>query len=84
MIGLFGEEIPDVPKKAKLDRAHADRPGTGPAGKCCKDCEHYCRIQHANVYLKCGLMKHHWTNGAATDIRAKDAACKHFEAANGG
>jgi hypothetical protein len=76
--GLFGE-VPDEPVKAKVDRAHAAKPGTGPVGKTCGDCKHRCRVQHAKTYQKCGLMRHVWTGGAATDIKCRDAACRLFE-----
>jgi hypothetical protein len=78
MNGLFGEVDP-MPAKQLQDRAHAAKPGTGPAGMTCGKCKHRCRIEHAKVYQKCGLMRHVWSGGAATDIRCKDAACRYFE-----
>lgn len=56
-------------------RGHAWKPGTGPAGETCKTCKHYRR----GKYLKCLLMKAHWTAGPKTDIRARDPACMKWE-----
>lgn len=54
--------------------------GSGPSGERCGTCRYLERIQMAKVYLKCGLMKQHWTGGAATDIKAKWTACGKWEA----
>jgi hypothetical protein len=61
-----------------------DIPGTGPADKTCKTCRHLVHRQQANVYLKCGLMRAHWTNGGGTDIRARWPACSKYEEADDG
>jgi hypothetical protein len=61
-------------------RGHAWTPGTGPDGETCRTCRHIARQQFARTYLKCGLNKTAWTHGAASDIRAKDPACKKWEA----
>lgn len=64
----------------KQDWAHASKPGTGPEGKTCRDCAHYCLVQPgANTFRKCGLMEHAWTHGPGTDIHARDPACRYFE-----
>jgi hypothetical protein len=61
-------------------RGHAAPPGTGPEGETCKTCRHLHRNEMAKTYLKCLLMRQHWTGGAKTDVRAKDAACRRWEA----
>lgn len=58
---------------------HAWRPGTGPEGETCKTCCHLVRRQMAKVYLKCGLMRQHWTGGSGTDVRAGDPACREWK-----
>lgn len=75
---LFGEAMPTVAHTG----AYAGHPGAGPAGKCCRDCAHYCRTRSgsSHVYRKCALIKHRWTNGAGTDIKAGTPACEYFEA----
>jgi len=60
-------------------RGHAALPSTGPAGETCRTCRHLYRRQYAKTYLKCGLMQIHWTGGTATDVRARDAACRRWE-----
>ena len=65
----------------KKTNAHADAPGTGPAGETCGTCGYYTRVEyHDKVYRKCGLMKLYWTHGSGTDIRAKDPACTRWRA----
>lgn len=76
MKDLFGEETDG--RKLKR-RGHAATPGTGPVGETCKTCQHYTFVQMAKRYLKCGLMRHAWTGGPGTDIRAGDPACRYFE-----
>ena len=53
--------------------------GRGPAGETCGSCAHACRLKHSSkTFIKCGLMKHHWTHGPGSDIRAGWAACEHW------
>lgn len=59
---------------------HAWPPGTGPEGETCGSCKHLARKSMGRVYLKCGLMQAVWTGGAGTDVRARDPACKKWEA----
>lgn len=60
---------------------HAAPLGTGPDGETCRSCLHYCVVRPgANTYRKCGLMRDEWTHGPGTDIRARDAACRCWEA----
>jgi hypothetical protein len=63
---------------------HAWRPGTGPQGETCKTCEHLVRKQMAKTYLKCGLMRAHWTGGGGTDVRASDPACREWKSITNG
>jgi hypothetical protein len=65
-------------------RGHAAPPGTGPEGETCGSCAHLHRNQQARVYLKCGLNKANWTGGGGSDVRARDAACRRWEATNAG
>jgi hypothetical protein len=67
--------------KPKVKKSgHAWRPGTGPQGETCKTCQHLVRKQMSKVYLKCGLMRAHWTGGSGTDVRASDPACREWAA----
>ncbi len=75
---LFGDELPAprIPYKG-----HAARPGTGPEGETCRTCKHRTHNQSgARPYQKCALMRHCWTLGPGTDIRAKDPACRFWTA----
>lgn len=60
-------------------KRYAAEPGTGPAGKMCRDCEHMTSTdpQGRGKHPKCG--KTDYTSGDATTIRVKTAACKLFE-----
>lgn len=59
----------------------AAAPGTGPDGETCRTCVHKFRKRTPAGYvkLKCKLMEPYWTCGEGTDIKAKYAACKHWE-----
>lgn len=73
---------PHVKPVVRLKKhGHAALPGTGPAGETCGSCKHLYRNRMAKTYLKCGLMRAHWTGGAGTDVRAGDAACRRWEKA---
>lgn len=67
-------------RTAPIPRGHIMPPGTGPSGETCGSCKHLYRNRMAKTYLKCGLNQARWTGGGATDIRARDAACKMWEA----
>lgn len=60
--------------------AYPAQPGTGPAGKTCRDCANY---THGGTgrrrFPKCGLMRPAWTSGYGTDIKARSPACEKFE-----
>ena len=75
---LFGEPITATPAKRFAARGYAAPPGTGPAGKTCRDCDNYARRRSAKTYLKCWLMRDVWTGGPGTDIKAKSPACRFF------
>jgi hypothetical protein len=68
------------PKKKKS--GHAWTPGTGPQGESCKTCQHLVRKKMSKTYLKCALMRAHWTGGGGTDVRASDPACREWTALN--
>lgn len=87
---LFGAPDPIVApvivrgkKKRSSTKAngYAARPGSGPAGETCRSCRH--RVENENrtakVYWKCGLMRHTWTGGTGTDVRASSPACSKWE-----
>ena len=87
MTDLFDQlqALRDAPMQAKKRRlptpsGHAWKPGTGPAGETCGSCKHLVHRRLAIVYLKCGANKAAWTGGRKSDVRAKDAACKKWEA----
>ena len=72
---LFGE----LPVVIQHSGAYAGAPGSGPQGRTCRDCDHYCRVAHNNgVHRKCGLVRGKWTHGPATDIKAGTPACRLF------
>jgi hypothetical protein len=80
---LFGG--PDAKPRGKhyvAPRGYAAPPGTGPAGETCGTCKHAHRYVH---FAKCGhsARRHFNTNGAATDIRLRTAACSKWESAAG-
>lgn len=61
-------------------RGYAALPGTGPAGKCCRDCAHYTHKGNvAGSYPKCWLNRARWTGGRGSDILAKAPACSRYE-----
>jgi hypothetical protein len=66
-------------------RGYAAMPGTGPEGKTCRDCAHYCRRPNvAGNYSKCGLNYARWTGGRGSDILARSPACHRFNESDGG
>lgn len=67
------------PKLSKK-HGHAALPGTGPEGERCGSCQHLYRLEMSKTYLKCELMRAHWTGGYGTDVRAGDKACRRWEA----
>jgi hypothetical protein len=58
---------------------YAAQPGTGPAGKTCRQCRYFTHVHKASVYRKCLRMRAQWTGGPGTDIKASAPACLHFE-----
>jgi hypothetical protein len=57
---------------------HAAAPGSGPQGEFCRTCAHLYRNRMAKTYLKCSLMRAHWTGGGGSDVKARDPACKEW------
>lgn len=92
-VDLFGKPVdfealnaaPPVGRRKKrrdpIPSGHAWAKGTGPEGETCGSCQHCVRKRLAKTYLKCGKNRAAWTGGRKSDIRAKDAACKFWEAA---
>ncbi|HEY2252486.1 MAG TPA: hypothetical protein VGH74_15540 [Planctomycetaceae bacterium] len=82
MPSLFPEfdALPRFPRNACV----AGYLGKGPAGETCGTCAHRVRIQLSKKGVsKCGLMRHHWTNGGGTDIRVKWPACEKWTVVSG-
>lgn len=77
---LTPEEKARVFRRSASPGGYAAKPGTGPDGEDCGTCRHIERIRYAKTYLKCGLMRHVWTGGPGTDIRAGSPACDKWEA----
>lgn len=82
---LFGP-IPRQPRKMFAVGGYAAKPGTGPAGKTCKQCQGYVKLwHHGRYYPKCEMNRVNWTHGRGTDIKASVWACAYFiEEANHG
>jgi hypothetical protein len=60
-------------------KSHPARPGSGPKGEKCKTCGNFFVRYLSKKYFKCWLMKHCWTGGKGTDVRANDEACSKWE-----
>lgn len=79
MKGLFGQKTTAFNGRMRRTDGHPATPGTGPPRETCGTCGHiYRRKLTARTYIKCALMEQFWTSGGGTDIRCKDAACKHW------
>jgi len=76
---LTPAERKKLKRKTPIPRGHAWTPGSGPQGETCGSCMHLFRNRMSKTYLKCNLNKANWTGGGASDIRARDAACKKWE-----
>lgn len=79
---LFGEAPKQVIAKGggTQPRGYAAPPGSGPDGMTCRKCDHYIirYTQAGYTKPKCGLMRHAWTNGRASDIKVSSPACSKF------
>lgn len=81
MKDLFGEEVHEVHHIG----AYAGHPGAGPPGETCRTCAHYRSVGGGSrTYPKCNLIRHRWTGGPGTDIKAKTPACEKWEKPDGG
>ena len=86
MRDLLGNEITEeqalrqMKRKTTQPNGYAARPGSGPEGETCGSCKHLYRNRLAKTYLKCALMRRHWTGGAGTDVKARAPACRNWEA----
>lgn len=86
-LDLFGQPVTSAPPPALADgkrrktqpKGYAAPPGTGPKGETCRSCAHYCRVEPAKRYLKCGKVRARWTGGPGTDILARSPACAYWE-----
>lgn len=76
VIDLFGVEVEEDISNSLTVNGYAFRPGSGPDGHFCKDCQHLYRKKMSKTYLKCRLMRRRWTGGTKTDVRANSPACK--------
>lgn len=75
---LFGDSLPL--RRTFATGGYAAKPGTGPAGKTCRQCRNYVRVQRNDQFHpKCCLLEKQWTHGKGTDIKAGAAACAYFE-----
>ena len=78
---LFDDLPGRKPRESGEPRGFAARPGSGPVGETCGSCAHCARIgYHRRRYLKCRVIRHRWTHGPGTDIRAKAPACSFWQA----
>ena len=87
-LDLFGQEIreaepcanPEARRRKTVPKGYAAPPGSGPAGETCKTCASYARtrLRSGNVFLKCLLLRAHWTHGIGTDIKAGSPACSRW------
>ena len=72
--------IPAQPSTFSKRRPCTPAPiGSGPEGQTCGPCKHLYRHRMAKTYLKCDLMRRHWTGGAGTDIKARWPACRQWQ-----
>ena len=89
-VDLFGDPITQKQVMARPSRVgingrgfkggYYTHPGSGPAGETCKTCKHYCRVAGGRkAYPKCERMRHHWSHGPGSDIKAKAPACSGWE-----
>lgn len=75
---LFGPMEKERRERPKEKRTTAAKSGTGPEGETCGTCRH--RVKPNGIHQKCDLVRHLWTFGEATDIKARWAACREWEA----
>lgn len=66
-----------VEARYKHAGGYPSEPGTGPDGETCGTCKNMVIRNFSKTYFKCGLIN--YTGGAATDIRKRSSACKHWE-----
>lgn len=81
MPDLFGQPDPTPSTSrypARKARGYAAAPGTGPADETCGSCRHLARLR--TRIKKCALNRAAWTRGEATDVRARSAACRKWQA----
>jgi hypothetical protein len=80
-VNIHGEPVSvTAPPPVTAGKGYPANPGTGPAGKTCRDCAHKRTMSNtgAKSWIKCNVMRAHWTHGAGTDIKAGSPACSAF------
>ena len=78
--GVIWEDLGHPPESKGRMGGYAQPPGTGPVGETCKTCR-FKTYNHSATkrFLKCELLRHAWTHGEGTDIKAKSPACRVWE-----
>lgn len=71
----------ELTSRTELDRRCTPaRSGSGPPRETCRICRFKTQWEGvAGRYLKCALMKHEWSRGGATDIRANWPTCSEWK-----
>lgn len=79
MLGVPDGAQPNGPRHGPARNGiYASTPGTGPAGKTCRTCEHKIYSHHSlPKHPKCNLVA--WTAGDATTIKTSTPACRRYE-----
>jgi len=76
---VIWEKFGHPPKSQGKMGGYPATPGTGPEGETCKTCKFKTtKPGVAGRYLKCLLMREHWTGGGGTDIKAGSPACRYW------
>lgn len=81
-VNIHGDVITVSPTAIARTKGYAADPGTGPAGKTCKDCAHKRTIRSnsgSKSWVKCAAASERWTNGEGSDIKAGSPACRLFQ-----
>ena len=81
VLASCGREPASDPEKSASSPPWHPVPGASHVGhESCKTCHHYVRVNYGGIWRKCDLMRKFWTHGPGSDIRAKDPACRHWQA----
>jgi len=84
-IGERLSEPTEAEPRPPLDRCTPALSGTGPENQTCRSCKNKTATFSGSGkrFLKCEVMRRHWTHGGATDIKARWDACSHWRPATG-